>query len=155
LSSDTDPKDALGVAIERYQASVDDFDRETARRLGVNETDLRCLEILIQEVDEITPRELADRLNLTTGSVTTMIDRLSRMDYVVREVHPRDRRKLFIRATPEVIERARELIGPLVAEGNDRLLGSYSTAELALVTEFLTRASELQQRHTERLREMD
>jgi DNA-binding MarR family transcriptional regulator len=155
LSSNNSPPDRLGEAIERYQASVDDFDRETARVLGVNETDLRCLEILIQEVQDATPRLLADRLNLTTGSVTTMLDRLERMHYVERDPHPTDRRKVIVHATAEATARAHDLIGPLVAEGRDWLLSRYSAEELALVTEFLTRASDLQQRHTDRLRGLD
>lgn len=44
----------LGAAVQSYQGAVDDFDRELARLLGVNETDLRCLEILLT-VEELTP----------------------------------------------------------------------------------------------------
>lgn len=66
----------LGTAISRYQASVDDYDREMAPPLGVNETDLRCLEILLQDDEEAPPTLLAARLGLSTGSVTVMIDRL-------------------------------------------------------------------------------
>lgn len=43
----------LGAAVQAYQSAVDDFDRELARLMGVNETDLRCLEILFA-VEEIT-----------------------------------------------------------------------------------------------------
>ena len=139
--------------MERYQASVDDFDREMARLLGVNETDLRCLEILIQDVPEATPRLLADRLGLTTGSVTSMLDRLEKAGYLTRSPHPGDRRKLIVRATETAAQRSRALVGPLVAEGNQGLLRHYSAEQLELITGFLVQARELQEAHIRRLRQ--
>lgn len=138
--------------MEAYQASVDDFDREAARLLGINETDLRCLEFLLQEVPETTPRQLADRLGLTTGSVTTMLDRLENAGYLTRSPHPGDRRKLIVRATETALQRAQELIVPLVTEGNERLLTRYSPSELDLITGFLVSARDLQEAHVRRLR---
>jgi DNA-binding MarR family transcriptional regulator len=154
LSSKKETAIALSDAIARYQAAVDDFDRECARVLGVNETDLRCLEILIREQSDATPRMLADQLGLTTGSVTTMLDRLEKMNYVARSAHPSDRRKVIVSATAEAVRRTGDLIGPLIADGNDFLHG-YSLAHLELVREFLTRTTELQQRHTARLRKTE
>jgi DNA-binding MarR family transcriptional regulator len=142
----------LGVAIERYQAAVDDFDREMARILRVNETDLRCLEILIQEDAEVTPRLLAARLGLTSGSVTAMLDRLEKLDYVRRAAHPNDRRKVIVTPTDIVVRQTRDMIEPLLAEANEGLISRYSAEQLALVADFLTRAGDLQQEHVERLR---
>jgi DNA-binding MarR family transcriptional regulator len=154
LSSElTHGAESLGAAMESFQAAVDDFDREVARLLGVNETDLRCLEILIQEEPEATPRLLADRLGLTTGSVTTMLDRLEKAGYVTRSPHPSDRRKVIVRATETASRRAWELIGPLVAEGQQQLLDRYSADQLGLITDFLGHSRELQQSHTQRLRQ--
>lgn len=144
----------LGAVVEEYQAAVDDFDRESARLLGVNETDLRCLEILIQDVPEATPRLLADRLGLTTGSVTSLLDRLEKIGYITRSPHPDDRRKVIVRATETATARAWELIGPLVAEGQEQLAARYSEEELGLVTDFLSRARDLQRAHIQRLREL-
>jgi DNA-binding MarR family transcriptional regulator len=153
MSSEISPLEArLGEAMEAYQASVDDFDRESARLLGINETDLRCLEILMREEPGATPRQLADRLGLTTGSVTSMLDRLEQAGYLTRTPHPSDRRKLIVRATETAVQRAGELIGPLVADGHERLLSRYSAGQLDLITEFLVRARDLQEAHTERLR---
>jgi DNA-binding MarR family transcriptional regulator len=146
----------LGEAMENYQASVNDFDREVARVLRVNGTDLRCLEILIQEVpDTATPRLLADRLGLTTGSVTTMLDRLEKMGYITRSPHPSDRRRLIVRATETAIRRAAELMAPLIEDGQRTLLTRYTAAQLDLITDFLTRADALQQAHVRRLRDLD
>ena len=154
MSSENPVADRLGAAVQGYQAAVDDFDREVARLLGINTTDARCLEILIQETSGLTPRELADRLGLTTGSATTMLDRLEKVGYVTRSAHPSDRRKLLVHATATARERAFELIGPLVDDGRRTLLSRYSAEQLELITEFLTRAAELQREHVARLREV-
>lgn len=142
----------LGAAVEGYQAAVDDFDREAARLLGVSETGLRCLEILVQQVPEATPRQLADRLGLTTGSITSLLDRLESLGYVTRSPHPSDRRKLIIRATETAARQAWELMGPLVTDGQ-QLLARYSAGQLDLITDFLTRARGLQEAHIRRLRQ--
>lgn len=154
MSSKIKATASLSDAIARYQAAVDDFDRECARVLGVNETDLRCLEILIRERHEATPRLLADQLGLTTGSVTTMLDRLEKMNYVERSAHPKDRRKVIVTATPQAVRRAGDLIAPLIADGNDVLRG-YTVAQLELVNEVLVHITDLQDRHTARLRQID
>ena len=155
MSSEKSLSGRLGAAVQAYQAAVDDFDREVARLLGINATDARCLEILIQETPGgLTPRELADGLGLTTGSATTMLDRLEKVGYITRSAHPSDRRKLLVHATDTARERAFELIGPLVAEGERTMLSRYSAKQLELITEFLTRAAELQREHVARLRGM-
>ena len=143
----------LGSVMQRYQAAVDDFDREMARLLGVNGTDLRCLEVLIGAEGEITPRIIADRLGLTTGSVTTMLDRLERAGYLTRAPHPDDRRKVVVEATGAARRRAWEMVGPLIEESADAVTRDFTDAELDVVEKFITRATALQERHTARLRE--
>jgi DNA-binding MarR family transcriptional regulator len=142
----------LGEAVQAYQAGVDDYDRELVRLLGVNETDLRCLEILIG-AEEAAPSALAHQLGLTTGSVTTMLDRLEKMDYITRTPHPTDRRKSLVRVTPRASERAAALMGPFLDEAF-RLLDRYTPDQLELVTDFLAASHRLQEFHVQRLREL-
>jgi DNA-binding MarR family transcriptional regulator len=141
----------LGQVIQAYQAAVDDFDRETARLLGVNGTDLRCLEHLVT-AGELTPRELGDLLNLTTGSVTAMLDRLERLELLVRSPHPDDRRKVTVRPTEAAVKRTFELITPLVEDGVREVGAKYTAEQLALVVDFLRTNTEIQRRHVDRLR---
>ena len=141
----------LGLVVQAYQAAVDDFDRENARLLGVNDTDLRCLELLLG-VGELGPGELGERLNLTTGSVTAMLDRLERLDLLARAPHPTDRRKVVVRMTEAGTRRCVDQIAPLIEEGGRELAAKYSTEQLLLVIDFLRTSTALQQRHVERLR---
>ncbi|WP_328933464.1 MULTISPECIES: MarR family transcriptional regulator [unclassified Streptomyces] len=141
----------LGAAVQGYQSAVDDFDRELARLMGVNETDLRCLEILIA-VEETTPRELSRQLGLTTGSVTTMLDRLEKLAYLTRAPHPSDRRKTLIRITPEASRRAYGLIASFLDDAGGRVRARYTPDQLELVIDYLTFTRDIQQEHVERLR---
>ncbi|WP_019063061.1 MarR family winged helix-turn-helix transcriptional regulator [Streptomyces prunicolor] len=141
----------LGAAVQAYQSAVDDFDRELARLMGVNETDLRCLEILFA-VEEITPRELSRQLGLTTGSVTTMLDRLEKLAYLTRTPHPDDRRKTLIRVTPEATQCAFGLIGPFLEDAGRKVFDRYTPEQLELVIDYLTFSRDIQQQHVERLR---
>jgi DNA-binding MarR family transcriptional regulator len=142
----------LGELVRAYQAAVDDFDREMARLMGVNETDMRCLEILLQDLPDAAPSELAARLGLTSGSVTTMLDRLERSGLITRSPHPSDRRKTIIRASALAAERAQALIAPLLSDGSRELLPRYSSEQIEIIADFLRRARDLQQRHIDRLR---
>ncbi|WP_371619089.1 MarR family winged helix-turn-helix transcriptional regulator [Streptomyces sp. NBC_00454] len=155
MSSESESVESrLGKAVQAYQSAVDDFDRELARLMGVNETDLRCLEILMG-TEEITPRELATRLGLTTGSVTTMLDRLEKLEYLTRSPHPTDRRMTLVRVTPEATQRAHGLIGPFLGDAGQQVATRYDAGQLELVADFLTFTQEIQQRHVDRLRTME
>ncbi|WP_207401011.1 MarR family transcriptional regulator [Actinomadura roseirufa] len=137
--------------MQSYQAAVDDFDAAAAGLLGVNRTDLRCLEIL--SLEETTPKRLGDRLGLTTGSVTAMLDRLERMGHLTRSPHPNDRRRLVVRITPEATRRVSELYTPLSQEGAREVSG-YTPAEFALLIGFLEQSKALYERQLARLRSL-
>ena len=143
----------LGERVQAYQSAVDDYDRELARLLGVNETDLRCLELLISG-GELLPGELGARLGLTTGSVTAMLDRLEKLDLLTRSPHPVDRRKSVVRITESAVARSFELLGPHMREGAAEVAKRYDAEQLKLITDFLATVTEVQNRHVGRLREI-
>ena len=144
---------ALGPVIQAYQSAVDDHDREAARILGVNRTDLRCLELLIER-DGTSPTELADLLGLTSGSVTAMLDRLDRTGFLHRSSDPSDRRKSIVAITPNGRARCFELISPLVRDGAAMLSDHFDDDELHVVARFLIETTELQRTHVARLKEL-
>ena len=146
-------RQSVGFALQRYQSSVNDFDREMARLLRINSTDLRCLEILISEPDtDIIPRTIADRLGITTGSVTTMLDRLEGAGYITRIRHGSDRRKVLIQATPTAQDRVWSMISPVLEDGTADVVEHFTIDELDVVERFITRATDVQGRHVDRLR---
>lgn len=142
----------VAAAAQGQQAAVDAFDGAAAAHLGVNRTDLRCLEILLG-AGPASPGRLGAELGLSTGSVTAMLDRLERAGYVHRSPDPEDRRKVVVRATGEAARRAHALYGPIAEEGARELAG-YTARELEVVADFLRRTRRLYERHLARIREM-
>src|SRR4051794_26726388 len=68
------------------------FDTLAAERLGLNRTDLHCINI-IENSGGLTAGELAKESGLTTGAVTGVVDRLERAGYARRVSDPADRRR--------------------------------------------------------------
>ncbi len=71
-----------------------------ARAAGITGTDLDALEYL--EADgPLTQRQLGDRLALTSGAITMLVDRLSSSGWVRRRPHPSDRRAVLLELVVE------------------------------------------------------
>lgn len=85
-----------------------------AASLGINATDLRCLELL-QENAGITPSRLAELAALTSGAVTGVLDRLEAAGFVRREADPADRRRIIVRPVPERMADVAAAYKPLLA----------------------------------------
>ena len=66
----------------------------------VNKTQLREL-VFMRNYGEISMTELCAKLNIEKGSLTSMIDDLSKKGYVYREKNLKDRRKYMIVITEE------------------------------------------------------
>ncbi|MCF6228105.1 MAG: MarR family transcriptional regulator [Planctomycetes bacterium] len=56
---------------------------------------------LCREEKGLTFSALSERLLVTAGNLTGIVDRLEKQGYVRRETNPRDRRQTFIRVTEE------------------------------------------------------
>src|SRR5580693_5223327 len=68
----------------------------SAERIGINVTDLNCLNILAL-TGSMTAGELARETGLTTASITGVLDRLEEAGFVRRERDPGDRRRVIVR----------------------------------------------------------
>src|ERR1700733_11041636 len=89
-------RDVSGLSVLHSQA--------VAGRLGINSTDLECLDLV--ERGPVAAGALAGATGLTTGAITGVIDRLERAGFVRREADSADRRKVLVRALPKVAEEA-------------------------------------------------
>ena len=135
-----------------YQTSNDNFDQAIADRLGMNRTDMRCVD-LIDQAGGMTAGELARAAGLTTGAVTAVVDRLERAEIARRVPDAADRRRVRIEATPQLWELTGPLMGPFIEE-SQVILDDFSTEELERMSEFLRRVIDVQSKHIERIREM-
>jgi DNA-binding MarR family transcriptional regulator len=127
------------------------FDNLAAERLGINRTDLHCLNI-IENSGGLTAGQLATEAGLTTGAVTGVIDRLERVGFARRVPDPEDRRRVNLEVTPKFYARAERIWGPLKADWESRLGERFTAAELQRAIDFLQATSELSREHLERVR---
>ena len=89
----------VAAALHRFGMARDRMRAAVARALGIGLTDLDAIEHL--ELDgPLTQKELGDRLLLTSGAVTLLVDRLERLGAVQRRAHPSDRRVTLVQLLP-------------------------------------------------------
>ena len=88
----------VAMAVRRLDLMMSQMHLEMCGRLGLSAGELLALAHL--SVDgPLGPTELTHRLHMTTGAMTAMLDRLAERDFVVREPHATDRRRILIRLT--------------------------------------------------------
>lgn len=125
------------------------FHQTVAARYGLGVTDMKALSALLQE-GPVTAGALAQRLSLTTGAVTAVIDRLERRELVMRAPDPNDRRKVIVAANQRTLASRDNLyinIGQAFAE----LFASYSLEQLEFLVTFYEASISLTRRETARL----
>lgn len=107
------------------------FRDAVAAAAGLNVTDAECIDFLL-EAGEATAGQLAAATGLTTGAMTTAIDRLERAGFVQRAQDRRDRRRVIVRP---VMARIRPFM-PLYESMGKRvrkLYEQYSIVELRVL----------------------
>jgi DNA-binding MarR family transcriptional regulator len=131
---------ALDEAIRKVGAQAVLISDLVATRVGINSTDLECLDLL-QLNGPITAGQMSARSGLTSGATTAMIDRLERAGYVRRRRDAEDRRVVVV----EVLEHCGLHIAPLyqpIQKDLEKLHARYTNRELAIVVRYLTEALE-------------
>ena len=71
------------------------FHQVVGRILGVNVTDMKCLDIIALK-GSANPSQLAKLTGLSTGSTTAMMDRLEKKGLIERRPNPEDRRGAIV-----------------------------------------------------------
>ena len=145
--------DVLSEVAEELRLSGvtnDIADQAVADYLGLNRTDTRCLDI-IERLDGVSAGRLASEAGLSTGAVTTVLDRLERAGYARRVQDPGDRRRVLVELTPAARRELQQLYAPLT-DATMRQLEGYTTDEVSLVRDFLRDNRRLNEVHAERVR---
>ncbi len=132
---------AINHEVRRSQSRTDAYDEAVAEAIGLNRTDQRCLDIIDQE-NGPTAGRLAEVMGLTTGAITTVLDRLERAGFAQRTRDESDRRRVRVTLT----EKAQRELGPYydpLMRMSEQLYSRYTDEELALLLRFLEDAAEL------------
>ena len=102
----------------------------------------------------VTAGVLAEELGLTTGAVTTVIDRLEKAGYAVRVRSEQDRRTVFIELSADAAPRIAAFFSALQKE-QDKALADYTDAEIHFLIAFFNRMQEAAQRSAVRLKKRE
>ncbi|HUA08987.1 MAG TPA: MarR family transcriptional regulator [Candidatus Acidoferrales bacterium] len=127
---------ALGNAVRTIRARLDRSLQRSGLRLGQYQV-LRHL----WEDDGLTPREIADRLDVEMPTVTRTVQRMVRDGLVERHAHPADARSVRIYLTKRGSE-LQPLLAEIIAEQTEHALRGFSAAERAAFVRMLDRIAE-------------
>jgi DNA-binding MarR family transcriptional regulator len=143
----------LTTQARQQQVAYDRFHDAVAAYLGVNRTDLRCLDVLDLRGGSMSAGDIAAGTGLSTGAVTAMLDRLEKAGYVRRVRDAGDRRRVLV----ELADLARERTGLVYQQFADAtvpMLAPFADEQLALVAEFLRLGNEFYAAQTARVEAM-
>jgi DNA-binding MarR family transcriptional regulator len=127
------------------------FGQTVAIRFGLSESDIETLEQLI-EMGATTAGKLTEITGLTSGAITRVIDRLEQAGFVRRVPDPTDRRRVIVEVVPERVAAVQSTLDR-VGTASAKEIGRYTDAQLALITDFLTRMEAINREQAASLRE--
>ena len=93
----------LNQALRKVAAQSVLLSGAVARLAGLNSTDLKCLDLLLLS-GGTTAGTLAAHTGLTTGAITSVIDRMEAAGFARRRRDPDDRRRVLVEALPRYVQ---------------------------------------------------
>jgi len=131
-------------ALRAYRSSEQAMRKRTRDSMAMGETDLSALRFLLaaeKHGRKVSPSDIAKRLEISTPSVTAMLDRLERSGHVERRPDPDDGRRLIVVATVDSDSEVRSTLGEMHVAMMD-VAEELSPQEAAVVERFLRRMAE-------------
>jgi DNA-binding MarR family transcriptional regulator len=141
----------LVVALRANQSATDLHDECVSQFLGINRTDGRCLDI-VDRRGRVTAGQLAAESGLTTGAVTSLVDRMEQAGYLHRVRDATDRRKVWIELTDETRKLNGRLFGDLMAISST-VFEHFTLDELDAIRRFLEVGAWINQERARLLRD--
>ncbi|MGO1972158.1 MAG: MarR family winged helix-turn-helix transcriptional regulator [Propionibacteriaceae bacterium] len=136
-----DDPDVVAVleSLRAFRRADQAMRRRVSASMAMNGTDLQALQLVIaaeRRRTPVTPRVLADHLQISTASTTKLLDRLTASGHLDRVPHPSDRRSLVLVATEHAHEEIRERLGHMHARMAE-IAGEIPTPSRTAVSTFL------------------
>jgi DNA-binding MarR family transcriptional regulator len=136
--------------LRALDGELDLMDQAIADRLGLNRTDAQCMDIITRS-GPISAGDLAERVGLTAGAITTVLDRLERGRWIRRAHDTVDRRRVMVCPNQSQRKTMQPIFSRLVGSTRE-LLERYSSDELELIADFLRRVAAVAAEHRQRMR---
>ncbi|HEY1642606.1 MAG TPA: MarR family transcriptional regulator [Streptosporangiaceae bacterium] len=141
----------FGAAVRKTGSLMNLVGQAAAERIGINATDLNCLNILSFS-GELTAGELARATGLTTASITGVIDRLEEAGFVRRERDTRDRRRVVVHLMlDKALKEVATVFLPMMRDWQE-LSAGYTDDELRLIVRYYGQMEQVFRDHVIRLR---
>jgi len=116
------------------------------RRYGLSHAALNALAVIEGEGQPMLTGEVAARMHITSGTVTSLLDNLERKQYVVRSSDPDDRRRVLVDITPSaqaVLDEALPAIQQVARVLIDRIGAQRQQVLLDILSEISQAAADL------------
>jgi DNA-binding MarR family transcriptional regulator len=116
------------------------------RRYGLSHAALNALAVIEGAGQPMLTGEVATRMHITSGTVTSLLDNLERKQFVVRSNDPDDRRRVLVDITPaaqSVLDQALPAIQQTTAALFDRVGSQRQETLLEMLAEIRQAVAEL------------
>jgi DNA-binding MarR family transcriptional regulator len=120
-----------------------------SERMGLSAIEEKTLDLLERE-GPLTAGQLATRTGLAPASITGLVDRLARKNFVRRVPHEVDRRRVNVEINQEHVGTFAALFEDLTARF-DNLYATYSDEELELIVDYVQQSVKILGAATEAL----
>lgn len=127
------------------------FHQTVAEKVGLNLTDYKVLGIIPPE--GIAAGKIAVKTGLSTGMVTTVVDRLAQKGYVYRENDPRDRRKVIIKPNFQKVGMALGPIFQSFGQAMGKVMSGYNLEEIRVIQDYIEKSTEVFKQETQKLKQ--
>jgi len=103
--------------------------RQSREEYRLSPTARQVLAVVEGAGEPLEPSVIAERVLITTGSMTSLLDTLEKRGLIQRSAHPDDRRKLLVAITPDAQAILDELLPSLHERERDVIGDALSTRE--------------------------
>lgn len=128
-------------AVRDMRIAFSVMNRRIGAEVGLRDIDFDCFEVIRRD-GPIGPSELARRVGVHLATMTGVLNRLEAGGWIVRTRTDADRRAVVIEVNPDGIAGLDAIYRPMDARFAEICAG-FSADELATVTEFVTRITEI------------
>jgi DNA-binding MarR family transcriptional regulator len=148
-AGETDARHELALLLRRLSVELDAVGQRFAELHGLGRTDVRALVAIMdasRSGSALTAGGLGSAVELSSASVTALVDRLERAGHVHRVRDADDRRRVVLGMTDSAMAAGGEFFGALQRD-LAAAMGAFTDNELDVVRRFLTEMTEVIVRH--------
>ena len=139
----------LALLLRRMTVELDAVGQRFAEVHGLNRTDVRALVAIMDAArsgESLTAGRLGAAVDLSSASVTALLDRLEKVGHIRRTRDAEDRRRVVLEISDSAMAAGAEHFGALQRDLAAAMAG-YSDEELTVVHRFLEDMTRVIERH--------